>query len=67
MCQKYKPQHPHHVKVSPRGLGDTEKFPRALGFKSLDPLFFRVSQQGPRFIAVEEDGGEKRLVELEPA
>ena len=30
-------------------------------------LFFRVSKQGPRFIAVEEDGDDKRLVALELA
>ena len=46
--------------------GDTEKFPHALGFKSLDPIF-RVSKQGPCFTAVKEDGGDKRLVELERA
>ena len=27
-------------------------------------LFFRVSKQGPRFTAIEEDGGDKRLVKL---
>ena len=51
-------------------VGDTEKFPHAVGFKSLDHfsfLFFRVSKQGPCFSAVEEDGRDKRLVELEPA
>ena len=47
-------------------VGDTEKFPHALGFKSLDPIF-RVSKQGPCFTAVKEDGGDKRLVELELA
>ena len=45
--------------------GDTEKFPQALGFKSLDPLF-RVSKQGPSFTAT-EDGGDKRPVQLELA
>ena len=45
-------------------VGDTEKFPHALGFESRDP-FFRISKQGPCFTAVEEDGGDKRLVELE--
>ena len=44
-------------------VGETEKCP---GFESLDP-FFRVSKQGPCFSAVEEDGGDKRLVELEVA
>ena len=43
-----------------------EKFVHALGFESLDP-FFNVSKQGPCFTAVEEDGGDKRLVQLELA
>ena len=30
-------------------------------------FYFRVSKQGPCFTAVEEDGGDKRLVELELA
>ena len=30
-------------------------------------LFFRVSKQSPCFTAVEEDGGDKRFVELELA
>ena len=46
-------------------VGDTEKFPQALAFESLDPLF-RVSKQAPCFTAI-EDGGDKRLVELELA
>ena len=46
-------------------VGDTEKFSHALGFESPDP-FFRVSQQGPCFTAM-EDGGDKRLAELELA
>ena len=41
-------------------VGDTEEFPHAFGFKSLDP-FFRISNQGPCFTAVDEDGGDKRL------
>ena len=45
-------------------VGDAEKFPQALGFEGLGP-FFRVSKQGPCFTAREEDGGDKRLVELE--
>ena len=40
-----------------------DKFPQALGFESLDP-FFRVNKQSPCFTAIEEEGGEKRLVEL---
>ena len=47
-------------------VGDTEKFPQALGFKSLD-LFFSVSKLGPSFTAVEVDGGDKRLIQLELA
>ena len=36
-------------------VGDTEKFPQALGFESLDPFFFffRASKQGPCFTAIE--------------
>ena len=30
-------------------------------------LFFRVSKLGPCFTAIEEDGGDKRLVQLELA
>ena len=37
-----------------------------LGFENLDP-FFRASKQGLCFTALEEDGGDKRLVELEVA
>ena len=47
-------------------VGDAEKFPQALGFERLDP-FLRVSKQGPCFTDTEEDGGDKRLVELELA
>ena len=43
-----------------------EKFSQALGFESLDP-FFRACKQGPCFTAIEEDGGEERLVQLELA
>ena len=46
-------------------VGGMEKLPHALEFESLDPLF-RVSEQGPRFTAV-EDLGDKRLVLLELA
>ena len=47
-------------------VGDAEKFPQALGFESLCP-FFRVSKESPCFTAIEEDGGEKRLGQLELA
>ena len=47
-------------------VGDAEKFPQALVFDSLDP-FFGVSKQGPCFKAVEEDGGDKKLIQLELA
>ena len=57
---------PHGVVGLVLKTRDTEKFPHALGFESLDP-FFRVSKQGPCFTAVEENGGDKRLVELELA
>ena len=55
---------PHSVVGLMLQVGDAEKFHQTLGFKSLDP-FFRVSKQGPCFTAMEEDGGDKRLVELE--
>ena len=62
---------PHPVVVLVLQVGDTEKFPQALGFKSLYPFFssffFRVNEQSPCFTAIEEDGGNKRLVELELA
>ena len=48
-------------------VGDAEKFPQALDFESLDPFFLRVSKQGPCFTAIEENGGDKRLVQLELA
>ena len=44
-----------------------EKFSQALVFESLDPFFFRFSENGSCFTATEEDGGDKRLVELELA
>ena len=47
-------------------VGDVEKFPQAFGFKSVDPVF-RVSKQGPCFTVIEEDGGDKRLVQLKLA
>ena len=47
-------------------VGYAEMFPHALGFKSVD-FFSRVSKQGPCFTALEEDGGDKRLVQLELA
>ena len=55
---------PHPVAGLVLEVGDAEKFPYAFGFESLD---FRVSKQGPCFTAVYEDGGDKRLVELELA
>ena len=54
---------PHPVVGLVLQVGDTEKFPQALGYESQDP-FFTVSKQGQCFTAVEEDGGDKRLVEL---
>ena len=43
-------------------VGDAE----ALDFESLD-LFLRASKQGSYFIAIDEDGGGKRLVQVELA
>ena len=45
---------------------DAEKFPQALGLRSLD-LFLRVSKQGPCLIAIVKDGNDERLVQLKLA
>ena len=42
-------------------VGDAEKFPQALVFEGLNP-FPRVSKQDLCFTAIDEDGGDKRLV-----
>ena len=55
---------PHPVVGLMLQVGYAEKFPQTLGFEGLDP-FLRVSEQGPCFTAIETDGGDKRLVELE--
>ena len=39
---------PHPVVDPLLQVGNTKKFPHALGFESLDPIF-KVSKQGPRF------------------
>ena len=68
-CQKrslWTNKDPHPVFGLVLQVGDTTTFPQALGFESLDP-FFTVSEQGPCFTAVEEGGGDKRVVELELA
>ena len=57
---------PHPVIGLVLQRGDAEKFPQALGFESLDP-FLSVSKKGPSFTAMEEDGGDERLVQLELA
>ena len=54
---------PHSVVGLVLRVEDAEKFPHALSFESLDP-FFKVGGQGPYFTALEEDGGDKKLVEL---
>ena len=58
---------PHPVVGLVFQVGDAEKFPQAFGFGSLDPFFFffRVSEEGPCFTDIEEDGGGKTLVQLE--
>ena len=48
-------------------VGDTEKFPHALGFEAWTFFFFSVRKQGPCFSAIEENGGDERLVQLELA
>ena len=45
---------PHPVDGLVLHVGNAEKFPQALGFKNLDS-FFRVSEDGPCFTAIEED------------
>ena len=57
---------PHSVVGLVLQVGNRKKFPHALRFESLDP-FLRVSKQGPCFTTMEEDGGDKRFVELELA
>ena len=56
-------------------VGDAGNFPQAFGLESLISFlsvcfffsFSTVSKQGPCFTTVEEDGGEKRLVQLKLA
>ena len=43
---------PHIVAGLVHQVGDTEKFPHALGFESLGP-FFRVNKQVPCFTSIE--------------
>ena len=57
---------PHPVVGLVLQVEDVERFPHALGFENLDP-FFRVNELSPYFTTIEEDGGDKRLVELELA
>ena len=57
---------PHPVVALVYQVGNAEKFPRALGFESLD-LFLRVSKQGLCFTAIEKDGVAKSLVHFEVA
>ena len=45
---------------------DAEKFPQTLGIDTLDP-FFRIGKQGPCSTAIEEDGGDQRLIDIELA
>ena len=54
---------PHPVVGLVLQVGDAEKFSQALDFEGLD-IIFRVSKQGPRFTAIEEDGDDKTLVQL---
>ena len=55
---------PHPVVGLVLQVGDAEKFHREFGFEGLDP-FLKVVKQSPRFTAIEEEGGDERLVELE--
>ena len=57
---------PHPVVGLVLQVGNAEMFRQALGIESLEP-FSRASKQDPCFTSVEEDGGDKRLVQLELA
>ena len=57
---------PHLVVGLVLHVGEAKKFPPELGFERLDP-FLRVSRQGPSSIAIEPDGGGRRLEQLELA
>ena len=57
---------PHPVVGLVLQEGDTEKFSRAPSSEGLDP-FLRANKLGPCFTAIEEDGGNRRLVQLELA
>ena len=57
---------PHPITCLVLQVGDTEKFSQALRLESVDP-FLRVSNHSPRLTAVEEDGDDNRLVQLELA
>ena len=58
---------PHPVVCLVLRVEDTENFLMHLISKTWNPFLFRVSKQEPCFTAVEEDGGDKKLVELELA
>ena len=45
-------------------VGDVEKFPQVLDHNTLNP-FSRERRWGPCLLAMEEDGGDKRLVQPE--
>ena len=45
-------------------VGDTENFPQALGFRKPGSFLYSVIKQGLSFIAIWEDVGGKRLVQL---
>ena len=47
-------------------VGGAQTFPHTVGFESRD-RFFQSQEAGTMFHSLEEDGGGKRLVKLEPA
>ena len=57
---------PHPVVGPVLQVGGAVKFPQAIGLETFDP-FLRVSKQSPCLTATEEDGVDKRLVQLELA
>ena len=57
---------PHPVVGLVLQVGGAVKFSQAIGLETFDP-FLRVSEQSPCLTATEEDGVDKRLVQLELA
>ena len=65
-CQKMWTLAPHLVVGLVLQVGGAQTFPHTVGFESRD-RFFQSQEAGTMFHSLEEDGGGKRLVKLEPA